>query len=196
MRMNRVGGMHRFYGALAQKMTSVLRDGCLLHPTELLINWANEQRFDPIDRIPDLLHHTTSGQDPWASEVQYPLHCKQATHLIATGRLGLFFMVPGMDETLPVNGLAVLSTDLADLAHCVDARRTPVLVIRMTVESVYLHCAKAFMRSQLWDAERHTDRAQLLNMGEMMRDQIRAFKGEEIEVETKTQMVTRYQQTL
>jgi PPOX class probable FMN-dependent enzyme len=117
-------------------------------------------------------------------------------NIIATGRLGLLFMVPGMDETLRVNGRAVLSTDPTDLALCVDARRTPVLVIRLTVESVYLHCAKAFMRSQLWDAARHTDRAQLPSMGEMMRDQIRAFKGEEIEVETQAQMQERYRASL
>jgi hypothetical protein len=64
------------------------------------------------------------------------------------------------------------------------------------VESVYLHCAKAFMRSQLWDASRHTARSQLPSMAEMMRDQIRAFKGEEIEAETQDQMLERYRQTL
>ena len=119
-------------------------------------------------------------------------------NIIATGRLGLLFMVPGFDETLRINGRAVLSTDPADLALCADARRAPVLVIRMAVESVYLHCAKAFMRSQLWDASRHTDRAQLPSMAEMMRDQIRAFKGEEIEIEAETpaQMMERYRQSL
>lgn len=117
-------------------------------------------------------------------------------NIIATGRLGTLFMVPGFDETLRVNGRAVLSTDPADLALCADARRTPALVIRLTVESVYLHCAKALMRSQLWDASRHTDRAQLPSMGEMMRDQIRAFRGEEIETETQAQMLERYRQSL
>ncbi len=117
-------------------------------------------------------------------------------NIIATGRLGTLFMVPGFDETLRVNGRAVLSTDPADLALCVDARRTPALVIRLTVESVYLHCAKAFMRSGLWDASRRTERAQMPSMAEMMRDQIRAFKGEEIEVETQDQMLARYRQSL
>jgi hypothetical protein len=117
-------------------------------------------------------------------------------NIIATGRLGLLFMVPGFDETLRVNGHAVLSTDPADLALCADVRRSPVLVIRVAVESVYLHCAKAFMRSQLWDASRHTARSQLPSMAEMMRDQIRAFKGEEIEAETQDQMLERYRQTL
>jgi PPOX class probable FMN-dependent enzyme len=117
-------------------------------------------------------------------------------NIIATGRLGLLFMVPGMDETLRVNGHAVLSTDPADLALCVDARRTPALVIRLTVESVYLHCGKALMRSKLWDASRQIDREHLPSMAEMMRDQIRAFKGEDIEAETQAQMLERYRQTL
>jgi predicted pyridoxine 5'-phosphate oxidase superfamily flavin-nucleotide-binding protein len=105
-------------------------------------------------------------------------------------------MVPGFDETLRVNGRAVLSTDPVDLALCTDARRTPALAIRLSVESVYLHCAKAFMRSQLWDASRHTDRTQLPSMAEMLRDQIRTFKGEEIEAESQDQMLERYRQSL
>ena len=117
-------------------------------------------------------------------------------NIIATGQLGLLFLVPGFDETLRVNGRAVLSTDPADLALCADARRTPALAIRVTVASVYLHCGKSLMRSQLWDASRHADRAQLPSMAEMMRDQIRAFKGEEIEAETQAQMLERYRQSL
>ena len=117
-------------------------------------------------------------------------------NIVTTGRVGSLFMVPGFDETLRVNGRAVLSTDPADLALCADARRTPALVIRVTVESVYLHCGKALMRSQLWDASRHAERAQMPSMGEMLRDQIRAFKGEEIEAETQAQMLERYRQSL
>lgn len=117
-------------------------------------------------------------------------------NIVATGRVGTLFMVPGFDETLRVNGRAVLSTDPADLALCADARRTPALVIRVTVDSVYLHCGKALMRSQLWDASRHAERAQMPSMGEMLRDQIRAFKGEEIVAETQAQMLERYRQSL
>jgi PPOX class probable FMN-dependent enzyme len=117
-------------------------------------------------------------------------------NIVSTGRLGLLFMVPGFDETLRINGQAVLSTDPADLALCVDARRTPKLVIRVTLDSVYLHCAKALMRSQLWDASRHPERSKLPHMGEMLRDQIQAFKGETIEIETQAEMVRRYQQSL
>jgi hypothetical protein len=64
------------------------------------------------------------------------------------------------------------------------------------VASVYLHCAKSLMRSKLWDASRHIARTQMPTMGEMMRDQIRAFKGEEINVESQAQMLDRYLQSL
>lgn len=117
-------------------------------------------------------------------------------NIIATGRLGLLFMVPGFDETLRINGRAVLSTDAADVQLFADTKRPPALVIRVTVESVYLHCAKALMRSQLWDASRHLDRATMPTMGEMLRDQIQAFKGETIDVEPHEQMLERYRQSL
>jgi PPOX class probable FMN-dependent enzyme len=117
-------------------------------------------------------------------------------NIIATGSLGLLFMVPGFDETLRINGRAVLSTDAADVQLFADAKRPPALVIRVTVEAVYLHCAKALMRSQLWDASRHLDRATMPTMGEMLRDQIQAFKGETIDVEPHEQMLERYRQSL
>jgi hypothetical protein len=80
--------------------------------------------------------------------------------------------------------------------RCADARRTPALVIRLTVESVYLHCAKAFMRSQLWDASRQVDRGQMPSLGEMLSDQMLSFYGIETQVETQAQMLARYQQSL
>ncbi|PIT75418.1 pyridoxamine 5'-phosphate oxidase family protein [Limnohabitans sp. B9-3] len=117
-------------------------------------------------------------------------------NIVTTGQIGLLFMVPGFDETLRINGRAVLSTSPEDLALCTDARRTPLLAIRVVVASVYLHCAKALMRSKLWDASLHNARTQMPTMGEMMRDQIRAFKGEDIHVESQAQMLDRYRQSL
>ena len=109
-------------------------------------------------------------------------------NIVQTGRVGLLFLVPGLDETLRVNGTALLSTDEADLALCADAKRVPKLVIRVTVQAAYLHCAKALMRSALWDATRHVDRATLPSMGEMLKDQI----GGDIPAETQAQMLVRY----
>lgn len=74
-------------------------------------------------------------------------------NIIETGQIGLLFIIPGTTETLRVNGRAELSRDpqlLEDLA----ARGKPaVLAIRVHVEEVFFHCAKAFLRSQLWKHE-------------------------------------------
>lgn len=109
-------------------------------------------------------------------------------NIIQTGQIGLLFLVPGVDETLRVNGTAVLSTADEDLTICTDAKRKPKLVIRVTVQAAYLHCAKALMRSALWDPTRHVDRAVMPSMGEMMKDQI----GGDIPAETQEQMLVRY----
>lgn len=63
-------------------------------------------------------------------------------NIIATGRVGLLFLIPGVDETLRVNGAAVLSRGEHDLELCTDERRAPKVVIRVSVQEAYLHCAK------------------------------------------------------
>ena len=117
-------------------------------------------------------------------------------NILSTGHLGLLFLVPGFDETLRVNGRAVLSKAPEDLAFCADQRRTPVLAIRVQVESVYLHCAKSLMRAKLWDPAHHVERSQMPTMGNMLRDQVHQFKGEEMAVESEAQMLARYRQSL
>ena len=117
-------------------------------------------------------------------------------NIIATKQVGLLFMVPGVDETLRVNGTAVLSIYEAERKLCEDSRRVPKLVIRVSVHASYLHCAKALMRSDLWNADKHLDRSQLPSMGEMMHDQLAGKVSPDSLVETQEQMLTRYQQTL
>jgi PPOX class probable FMN-dependent enzyme len=109
-------------------------------------------------------------------------------NIVATSRVGLLFMIPGFDETLRVNGEAVLSIDPADLAACDTERRVPRLVIRVTVTSAYLHCAKAFLRSRLWDASAKVDRCTLPTAGKMISDQT----GFVTAPETREQMECRY----
>ena len=117
-------------------------------------------------------------------------------NILDTGQLGLLFMLPGFDETLRVNGQAVLSTEPSALQQCADARRTPALVIRIRVQAVYLHCAKAFMRAQLWNPSRHAQRHLMPSMGEMLRDQIQSTQGHDMRVETQEEMMARYRQSL
>lgn len=109
-------------------------------------------------------------------------------NIVATGRVGLLFLIPGIDETLRVNGSAVLSTDAADIAACTDERRAPKLVIRVQPQAVYLHCAKAFMRSRLWQAEAQVAPDSLPTIGQMIADQA----GLDIAPESREAMRQRY----
>lgn len=117
-------------------------------------------------------------------------------NIVAKQQIGLLFMVPGVDETLRVNGTAVLSTDESELKLCEDSRRVPKLVIRVNVHASYLHCAKALMRSDLWNPAKHLVRSQLPSMGEMMRDQMVGKLPTETVFETQEQMLVRHQKTL
>jgi PPOX class probable FMN-dependent enzyme len=113
-------------------------------------------------------------------------------NIVGTGRAGLLFLIPGVDETLRVNGRAVLSVDPAVLARVADERRTPKVVVRIEVEEAYLHCAKAFMRSRLWAPDAQVAREALPTIGQMINDQT----GMAAPVETLEQMRKRYEPDL
>ena len=113
-------------------------------------------------------------------------------NIIHSGKVGLLFLIPGMDETLRVNGTACLSDDAAVLALCTTEVRTPKLVIKVTVAQAYLHCAKAFMRSKLWDAQSHMARSSMPSMGEMINEQAKMTTPSE----TQEEMLARYRAEL
>lgn len=113
-------------------------------------------------------------------------------NIVETGKIGLIFMIPGVDETLRINGAAWLSRDPAHLAALPDDKRPPKLAIVVSTEEVYLHCPKAFMRSRLWEADAQIPRSTLPSLGEMIRDQ----SGMEGPVESQEDMIARYKATL
>jgi PPOX class probable FMN-dependent enzyme len=113
-------------------------------------------------------------------------------NILSSGRVGLLFLVPGVDETLRVNGNAALVDDAATLGLFASASRPPKSVIRVTVLEAYLHCAKALMRSRLWDPASRVERSTLPSMGEMLRDQA----GSTGPAETQAEMVERYKAQL
>lgn len=114
------------------------------------------------------------------------------SNIAETGRAGLLFMIPGVDETLRVNGEASLSDDAALLAHFAAERNPPRLVMRLRVAEAYLHCAKALMRARLWDSTARVERSVLPSMGRMIQDQT----GSTGPLETQEQMLARYAQDL
>ena len=113
-------------------------------------------------------------------------------NIIGSSRIGLLFLIPGVDETLRVNGKARLCDDPEMLRGLANEKRTPKLVIEVKVEDVYLHCAKALMRSKLWSADSKVERAVLPTMGQMLNDQT----GIQAPAETREQMVERYKPDL
>ncbi len=110
------------------------------------------------------------------------------TNIVAYGRIGLLFLIPGVDETLRVNGLARLTDDAKVVGRFATERRTPKIAIEVRVEEAYLHCAKALMRSRLWSDASRVDRSVLPSMGQMIHDQTGATEP----VESQAQMLARY----
>jgi PPOX class probable FMN-dependent enzyme len=93
------------------------------------------------------------------------------SNILANPNVGLLFMVPGFDDTLRVNGTASLSTDPKILQAMAVNDRVPTLAIVVTVSEVFLHCAKAFRRSRLWDPEARQDRKEMPSLLKMILDQ-------------------------
>lgn len=93
------------------------------------------------------------------------------SNIVAGSGIGLIFLIPGVDETLRVNGRACLTTDPGVLDRCAVKDRRPKAAIGVTVTQQYMHCAKAFRRSELWNPQAWPDLATLPSAGCIARDQ-------------------------
>ena len=85
-------------------------------------------------------------------------------------RVALLFLIPGCGETIRVNGRAKISIDPALTGSFVVDGKTPRTVIVVAVDRIYYQCAKAIVRSKLWDATRHVDRRSLPSAGAILAD--------------------------
>jgi PPOX class probable FMN-dependent enzyme len=82
-------------------------------------------------------------------------------NILANPRVGVIFMLPGTPETVRVNGTATLTADPDLLARLAARGKPAVLAIRIRVEECFHHCAKAFIRSQLWKPESWSERLKI-----------------------------------
>ena len=89
-------------------------------------------------------------------------------NVLADPRVALLFLVPGIGETLRVNGRAEISADPALLARFAVDGRAPRRGVGVRVERVYFQCSRAMVRAGLWDPARHLPRAALPSTGEML----------------------------
>lgn len=91
-------------------------------------------------------------------------------NIVMDPRVALLFLVPGVNETLRVNGRARVSVDPELLARFAINDKAPRSVVVIQVETVYFQCSRALLRSELWNADKHVDRTTLPSVGRMLSD--------------------------
>lgn len=93
------------------------------------------------------------------------------TNTTANPNVALLFMIPGVNETLRVNGAAEITMEPALLERWTVNGKHPRSAMRVTVREAYLHCAKALMRSRLWSDDYRVERTELPSYAQMLKDQ-------------------------
>jgi uncharacterized protein len=89
-------------------------------------------------------------------------------NLITDPRVALLFMIPGLGETLRVNGRCRINTDPELLASCAVGGKAPKLLLVVSVEQAFFQCSRAIVRSQLWDASRQVAPGSLPTPGQIL----------------------------
>jgi PPOX class probable FMN-dependent enzyme len=102
-------------------------------------------------------------------------------NIVANPGVATVFFVPGIEETLRVNGRARVTTDAALLAAAEAMGKVPRAGLLIDVEQAFFHCAKALKRSHLWDASRHVERSAFPSLGKIIADQTAQISAEEAE---------------
>lgn len=108
-------------------------------------------------------------------------------NLQANPNVGMIFLIPGIDETLRVNGLASITTDPPLLASMVVNGKSPKAAIKITVREVFLHCGKAMKRSKLWDPATQVARSELPSLARMIIEQTKVTNVTVEEAEARTE---------
>lgn len=93
------------------------------------------------------------------------------SNIVENPNVGLIFLIPGFDDTLRVNGTASIVKDDERLEKSAIRGKTPTVGIRVEVQEAFLHCAKAFKRSRLWDSEAQQDRSEFPSLARMILEQ-------------------------
>jgi hypothetical protein len=91
-------------------------------------------------------------------------------NLLVDNRVALLFLLPGLGETLRVNGRARINADPETLARFTLQGRAPKVVLVVTVEAAYFQCSRAIVRSDLWSSTKHIDRSSLPTPGKILAD--------------------------
>ena len=112
-------------------------------------------------------------------------------NLLARPGVGLIFFVPGLSETLRVNGSARVTAEPALLEPLAVNAKVPRSGILVSAEEVYFHCGKALIRSDLWNPEKHIAQSEFPSLGRIITEQIGEGSVEEAERYTAESYRTR-----
>jgi PPOX class probable FMN-dependent enzyme len=89
-------------------------------------------------------------------------------NIVRDPHVALLFLIPGIGETLRVNGCAVISVEPALLESFAVDGKPPKSVIAITVDAIYFQCARAILRSELWNPQKHVARERLPSAGQIL----------------------------
>lgn len=118
------------------------------------------------------------------------------SNIVANPSIGLLFVVPGFDDTLRVNGQASLTTDPALLESMRVNDRVPTLAIIVRVGEVFMHCAKAFRRSHLWDPTHFQNRTEMPSLVKIILDETSVAPAEDEMRKIDADLEEAYKRTL
>lgn len=92
--------------------------------------------------------------------------------------VGLLFFVPGVNETLRINGTACIVTDPELLAPLAIKNLIPISALEVTIRQVYFHCGRSLLRADLWNPEKKISRDDFPRLGTILADQVSGVDGD------------------
>ena len=100
-------------------------------------------------------------------------------NILINPMVALLVLIPGVDETLRINGTAQITDDTRLLAGSSVRGRPPSIGLIITVRAAFLHCPKAFVRSELWNPEKQVNRSVLPSYTVMLTDHVAGLSKKE-----------------
>ncbi|NVK12932.1 MAG: pyridoxamine 5'-phosphate oxidase family protein [Rhodobacteraceae bacterium] len=120
--------------------------------------------------------HMVDDRTLWLPDWRGNNRIDSLRNIVRDPRVSLMFMVPGCNNVVRVNGTASLTADEGICSHFARKSLLPATVAVITIDELYFQCAKALMRSRLWDPE--SARPAVPTAGQFLKEQEAAFEAE------------------
>ena len=162
------------------------RDFLALSPLCVISSSRADGRADASPRgdLPGSLAHVLNDKTLLLPDRPGNRQLDTLTNLVERPYVGLVFFVPGWNETLRINGRVEIVSEREFLAPLAVRGKLPILVLKVTVEQAYLHCAKALIRARIWEPEARVERFRFPTYGQVLADQIAGADAAEIDADS------------